>query len=375
MDNAATSWPKPPEVVESMTECLLKFCANPGRSGHDMALRSENMVYGCREKICELFGVENPENVIFTQNATHALNIVIKGILSREDHVIVTSMEHNSVMRPLASVGASYDMALANEYGYVDDKDIEKLIKPNTALIICTLSSNVCGSVQPFEKIAKIAKKHKIPFLLDASQGAGVIEVNMKKFGIDFLAAPGHKSLLGPTGTGILCINSDKKLRPFTEGGTGSLSKLIMQPDYLPDRFESGTLNVVGIAGLYAAIKCVLQKGCNEILYSESKICNYIADNLSSIPGIHLKGYLRSGRRTPVLSFTIDNVDSLIASSILNIEYGIACRAGFHCAYNAHCTLSTQKTGTIRLSPGMFTTYQEADKVLFAVSKIALQKI
>ncbi len=374
MDNAATSWPKPPEVAESMTECLLKFCANPGRSGHDMALRSENMVYSCREIICELFGMDNPENVIFTQNATHGLNIVIKGLVSREDHVIVTSMEHNSVMRPLASVGASYDMVLANEYGYVDDKDIERLIKSNTTLIICTLSSNVCGSVQPFEKIAKIAKNHKIPFLLDASQGAGVIEIDMRKYGIDYLVAPGHKSLLGPTGTGILCINSDKKLRPLTEGGTGSFSKLIIQPDHLPDRFESGTLNVVGIAGLYAALKYISKRGCSDILQSENRLCNYIADNLASVPGIQLKGYLRSGRRTPVLSFTIDNVDSLIASSMLNIEYGIACRAGFHCAYNAHCTLSTQKTGTIRFSPGMYTTFQEADKVLLAVSKIALQK-
>ena len=165
MDNAATSWPKPPEVAESMTECLLKFCANPGRSGHDMALRSENMVYSCREIVCELFGMDNPENVIFTQNATHGLNIVIKGLVSREDHVIVTSMEHNSVMRPLASVGASYDMVLANEYGYVDDKDIERLIKSNTTLIICTLSSNVCGSVQPFEKIALLISFSNIHLL------------------------------------------------------------------------------------------------------------------------------------------------------------------------------------------------------------------
>lgn len=374
MDNAATSWPKPPVVPESMAECLLKYCANPGRSGHDMALKSEKIVYNCREAVCDMFGVEKPENVVFTQNATYALNIVIKGLVTKKDHVVVTSMEHNSVMRPIVSIGVSYDMVYANEYGYVDENDIEAHIKENTTLIICTLSSNVCGSVQPFEKIAKLARKHDIPFLLDASQGAGVIEINMKKQGIDYMAAPGHKSLLGPTGTGILCINSNKRLNTFVEGGTGSLSKLMVQPDDLPDRFESGTLNVVGIAGLYSSIGYIKQKGCKEILYNENKLCKFLADNLSSIQGVELKGYLPTGRRTPVLSFTISNIDSMIASSILNIEYGIACRSGFHCAYNAHCTLHTEKTGSIRLSPGIFTTFQEAEKVLTAVRNIALQK-
>ncbi len=374
LDNAATSWPKPNKVTQSITECILDYCANPGRSGHEMALKSEHTVYECRRKICELFGAKSPERVIFTQNATHALNIVIKGLLSGESHAIVTSMEHNSVLRPLASSGAMYDIALADKDGYVDEKNIELLIKPNTALIICTLSSNICGSVQPFDKIAKIAQKHKIPFLLDGSQGGGCIDIDMEKQGIDFLALPGHKGLLGPTGTGVLCINSDVELRPLTEGGTGSLSKLVTQPFALPDRFESGTLNVAGIAGLGAALDFIDDVGSEEILRRENKLCNRLAQNLSAIDGVHLIGYNPHRRRTAVLSIVIDGIDSLIAASMLNIDYSIAVRAGFHCAYTAHTTLGTQNTGTIRFSPGFFTTKEEIDKACDAVYSITLQR-
>ena len=182
LDNAATSWPKPNGVSEAIMDCIENYCANPGRSGHEMARKSERLVYDCRCMLCSLFGLSKPENIIFTQNATQALNIVIKGILDSSKHAVVTAMEHNSVLRPLAASGAMYDMAIPDKDGYVCENEIERLIRPNTSLILCTLSSNVCGSVQPFEKIAKIAQKHKIPFLLDASQGAGVIEVNMKKF-------------------------------------------------------------------------------------------------------------------------------------------------------------------------------------------------
>ena len=373
LDNAATSWPKPTKVMDSIQDCMLNYCANPGRSGHEMALKSENTVYNCRCKIAELFGVKKEENVIFTHNATHALNIVIKGLLTNKSHAVVTSMEHNSVLRPLSVTGAMYDVVMADKYGYVDEKDFEDFIKPNTSLIICTLSSNVCGSVQPFEKIAKIAKKHNIPFLLDASQGAGSIDIDMTRQGIDFLACPGHKGLLGPTGTGVLCINCDAELKTFIEGGTGSLSKLVTQPFTLPDRFESGTLNVAGIAGLDAALEYIVRRTPKSILHHENKLCKYLADNIMSMRGVRLVGYNPSRRRTAVLSVVLENTDSLVASAMLNIDYSIAVRAGFHCAYTAHSTLQTHKTGTIRFSPGPFTTKKDMEKVTDAIYCISLQ--
>ncbi len=374
LDNAATSWPKPHKVAHCITECIVNYCANPGRSGHEMALKSENTVYNCRCKIASLLGVPKVENVIFTHNATHALNIVINGILTKESHAVVTSMEHNSVMRPLASTGAMYDVVSADKFGYVTEKDVEECIKPNTALIICTLSSNVCGSVQPFEKIAKIARRHKIPFLLDASQGAGSIDIDMAKQEIDFVACPGHKGLLGPTGTGVLCINCDIEMKPLITGGTGSLSKLISQPFALPDRFESGTVNVAGIAGLDAALDYVIKRSPKSILHHENRLCSYLAQNIENMQGVELIGYNPKRPRTAVLSLVFENTDSLIASSMLNIDYSVAVRAGFHCAYTAHTTLGTHGTGTVRISPGIFNTKNDIDKVTDAIYAIALQK-
>ncbi len=373
LDNAATSWPKPSEVTRRMTDCLEGFCANPGRSGHDMALRSEQEIFSCRTKVCELFGLSNPSNVIFTHNATHALNIVIKGLLHEGSHAVITSLEHNSVMRPLAASGAMYDAAYSDQFGYTDAEHTEKLIKPNTSLIICTLSSNVCGSVQPFQKIAAVAKKHNIPFLLDASQGAGSVDIDMEGMGIDYLAAPGHKGLLGPTGTGVLCIAGDGNFKTIMEGGTGSDSKLTVQPYILPDRFESGTLNVAGIVGLSAGLDFVAEHTPDAILEHELRLSHTLAENLGSLSNVRLVGYDSSRPRTSVVSAVIYGIDSLTAALRLNVDYKIAVRAGFHCAYTAHSALGTDKCGTIRFSPGVFNSMEEIDKVSFAVEQIALQ--
>ncbi len=373
LDNCATSWPKPGEVSDEMLSCLSDYCANPGRSGHQMAMRSQEMVFNCRMKICTLFGLDNPSNVVFTHNATHALNIVIKGLLGPNDHAVVTSMEHNSVLRPLCATGAMYDMARADINGYVNPEDIERLIRPNTALIICTLSSNVCGSVQPFEEIALVAKRHNIPFLLDASQGAGSIDIDMKKTGIDYVASPGHKGLLGPTGTGVLCINSNRLLNTLTEGGTGSQSKLLSQPIELPDRLESGTVNVVGIAGLSRGIDYILDRTPKQILAHENMLIDRLAERIKDIPRVHLIGYLPKRRRAGVLSFVIDGIDSISVATRLSIDYNIAVRAGFHCAYTAHVTLGTEKTGTVRVSTGPFSTIEDIDLIADAICEIALQ--
>lgn len=373
LDNCATSWPKPEQVSAEMVDCLSEYCANPGRSGHQMAMKSQETVFDCRVKICTLFGLDNPSNVVFTHNATHALNIVIKGLLSPSDHAVVTSMEHNSVLRPLCATGAMYDMAKADKNGYVNAEDIERLIRPNTALIICTLSSNVCGSVQPFEEIALVAKRHNIPFLLDASQGAGSIDIDMKKMGIDYVACPGHKGLLGPTGTGVLCINSDRILNTLTEGGTGSQSKLLSQPMELPDRLESGTVNVVGIAGLSRGIDYIMERTPKQILLHENMLIDRLAERIKDIPRVRLVGYMPKRRRAGVLSFVIDGMDSISIANRLNINYKIAVRAGFHCAYTAHVTLGTEKTGTVRVSTGPFSTIEDIDLIADAIYKIALQ--
>ena len=373
LDNAATSWPKPDEVINSIEDCLINYCANPGRSGHDMALKTEKEIFKCRSYICDMFGLDEPSNVIFTFNATHGLNIVIKGLLNSDKHVIVTSMEHNSVLRPVVSSGADYDLLMADEFGYVDYNLVESLIKDNTALIICTLSSNVCGSVQPFCQIAEIAHRHNIPFLLDASQGAGNIALNMKKMNIDFLVAPGHKGLLGPTGTGILCINYDTVPESLIEGGTGSDSKLLCQPGYLPDKFESGTLNVAGIIGLKSGIEFINRIGQEEISAKEEMLAKKFAENLFDIKGVSLKGFDPLRQRYPVISFVLDGYDCLMLAARLNYEYAIAVRAGYHCAYTAHASIGTEKTGTVRVSVGYFNTFDDIDSLSVALKEIALQ--
>lgn len=373
LDNAATTWPKPPSVLKEYDKCFKYYAANPGRSGHTMAVTASSAVYECRTAVCDFFGMRNPENVIFTLNATHALNMAIKGSVSSDAHIIVTSMEHNSVLRPVYSLGVPYDAVEADEYGYVDAKDIECKIKSNTQLIVCTLASNVCGSVQPFEKIAAVAKKHKIPFLLDASQGAGAVKIDMSKSGIDMLAAPGHKGLYGPMGTGVLCINSAVLPRPIMEGGTGSRSKELSQPSELPDKLESGTLNVPSIAALKAGIEFVNKIGCDEILYHENRLARMLAEDLSVIDGVRLAGCDLKRPRIGVVSAIVDGTDSTDVAELLNTKYGIAVRAGYHCAYGAHCSIGTQEIGTVRFSVGAYNIAAEIKKTVYAMSKIAKQ--
>ncbi len=371
LDNAATTWPKPPSVLKELVNCFKYYAANPGRSGHAMAVTASSTVYECRTAVSDFFGMENPENVIFTLNATHALNLAIKGSVSSDEHIIVTSMEHNSVLRPVYSLEVPYDTVEADEYGYVSSSEVEKKIKSNTRLIVCTLASNVCGSVQPFEEIAAIAEKHKIPFLLDASQGGGAIEIDMRRMGIDMLAAPGHKGLYGPMGTGVLCVNSAELPTPLMEGGTGSMSKELNQPSEMPDRLESGTLNVPAISALKAGIEFVKKIGADEILYHENKLARMLAEDLSVISGVRVVGCDLKRPRIGVVSAVVDGVDSMSAAEFLDTQYGIAVRAGYHCAYGAHHSIGTQHSGTVRFSVGVYNTAAEIKKTVYAMSKIA----
>lgn len=371
-DNAATTWPKPRSVIEAVSDSMKYLAANPGRSGHKMAISAGEAVYKCREDVAEFFGIDNPCNVVFTQNATYALNIVINGILKEGDHVICTCMDHNSVLRPVYSKEGSIEISCvgANSEGVVESCEIESCIKANTKLIVMTHVSNVCGSVEPVKEVSTIAKKHSIPFLLDASQSAGLLKINMKEYNIDFLAAPGHKALYGPMGTGILCINSEIPLVPVITGGTGSNSYMLTQPEEMPDHLESGTLNLPGICGLRAGLSFVNSIGTDNILKHELKLTGYFIEELSKLKDFRIIGKNTLSGRCGVVSVVHSKKDSAEIAEYLSSSYNIATRAMYHCAYLSHKTLGTENGGALRISFGIFNTLSQLKTLLYALEHI-----
>lgn len=379
LDNSATSFPKPREVREKMNECLKRYCANPGRSGHKMSMKINEEVYNCREKLADMFNVESAERVIFTSNTTSALNLAIKGILRRGGHVIFTSMEHNSVVRPVYKLsetrGIDYSIANANIYGYVDPKSIESLIRPDTQLIVTTHASNVCGTINPIAEIGKIAKSRNIPFLVDAAQSGGILSIDMKRDNISMLALAGHKALYGPTGTGVLCLGDKINPDTLTEGGTGSNSQDPRQPDSLPDKYESGTVNAVGICGLSKGIDFINRVGMETIYNHEMMLTKILLEDLSVIKGVKIHGYITYADRLGVVSVTVDGVDCIDVASVLDEEYGIAVRSGYHCSYMAHSTLGTRMTGTIRLSVGAFNSIKDIKTAVMGINDISKKTV
>lgn len=375
LDNSATTFPKPREVAERMSECMRKYCANPGRSGHRMSMQIGNEIYECREKLAHLFNVPFPGRVIFTANATEALNIVIKGLVKKGDHVVVTSMEHNSVLRPIHRLKengiADYSVAKANIYGYVSKEAIEALIRPNTRLIVMSHASNVCGTVNPVAEVGRIAKAHNIPFLLDCAQTAGILSVDMERDGISAIAVPGHKALYGPMGTGVLCLNKDINPDTLKEGGTGSNSKEAHQSEEVPDKYESGTLNGVGICGLSAGVDFINRVGMDTIYNHDMHLAGILLEDLSVIRGVNIQGYLTCSNRLGVISVTIDGKDPGTVASVLDRHYGIAVRAGYHCSPLAHETLGTFDTGSIRFSIGAFNTLEDIKTTAYAIAQIS----
>lgn len=374
LDNAATSWPKPDAVCGAMIECIQKYGANPGRSGHRMAMQAGEKVYECRENLARLFGIENPLQIAFTANATEAINLAVKGLLVPGDHVIISSMEHNAVVRPLKKLetrGVELSIVKADLSGQVDLRAIEKSIKPNTRLLLVTHASNVTGTVNDLEPMGQLAKKHKIIFMVDAAQTAGKYPVNVGLMGIDLLAFPGHKGLLGPQGTGGLYIREGLLLDSLKEGGTGSISESLLQPDFLPDRYESGTLNTPGIAGLNEGIKYILKTGIENIQKHEKQLERYMLEGLRQIDKVKVYGSNNPEHRMGVISITIDGQDCNEVCGELDEKYDIASRGGLHCAYLAHETIGTQNTGTIRFSFGPFNTIEDVDQVFKAVKTIA----
>ena len=375
MDNAATSWPKPDSVYNSVICCMKKYGANPGRSSHKMAIEAANILLYTREMLCELFDVTDPFSMIYTYNTTDSLNLAIKGILKEGDHVITSSMEHNSVLRPLKhleKLGVQITIVQADSKGMVDPEDIKKAIKTNTRLIVTTHASNVTGTLLPIEEIGNIARSFGIPYLVDAAQTAGVLPMSFSKLPVDLVAFPGHKGLLGPQGTGVLYIRKGIELKPIRVGGTGSQSEELYQPDFLPDRYEAGTLNTPGIAGLGAGIQYILSKGQQKLLCQQIRLEKMFLDALSQIKNVTIYGPERLEERIGIISINIKDHDSSYISNILSENYGIATRGGLHCAPLAHQTIGTFHQGTVRFSPGIFNTLEDVKLCIKAIEEISI---
>lgn len=373
LDNAATSFPKPKSVLSAMCRASL-YSANPGRGGHSLSAKAGEIVFKTREKAAEFFHADI-ERVIFTKNCTESLNTAIKGCLKQGDHVIISSLEHNSLLRPVQKLSErgiiTYDVA--NVVPESDEQTVlnfQSLIKPNTKLIACCHVSNVFGTVLPIARIGEICRKNGILFAVDAAQSAGTIGYDVNGGNIDFLCMPGHKGLLGPMGTGLLILNRNVQLDSFIEGGTGSLSLETSQPEILPDKFESGTVNLPGIAGLYEGMKIIENVGCENILEKENRLTEYLTVNLKNIDGVTVYDNMHTASPSGVLSLNIGNLHSEQIGERLD-SLQVACRAGYHCSALAHKSALTEEQGTVRVSPGFFNSIQDIKKLIYCINKIA----
>lgn len=374
LDNAATSFPKPEDVYQAIDTCLRIYGANPGRSGHKMALQASRVIFEARELLAQLFHIPDPMQIIFTCNATAALNLAIKGYLGQGDHVILTGMEHNSVIRPikaLEKIGVMHTVVSCSPEGFIDLGELEKAIRPDSKMIAATHASNVTGTLMPVAAIGELARKHNMVFLLDASQTAGVYPIDVHAMHIDLLAFAGHKSLFGPQGTGALYMRKGLELKEIFQGGTGSKSDRIIQPEMMPDRYESGTLNTPGIAGLGAGIKFIFARGREEIRNHEASLTRYMLDELSGIRGVTLYGPKDASLQAPVISLNLDGYDSSEAAYLLDHDFDIAVRPGIHCSPLAHKTIGTLERGTVRFSIGYFNTKKDIDRALDALYRLS----
>ncbi len=372
LDNAATSWPKPEAVYEAVDHAM-RYSGNASRSGHRLALEADRLLYQTRKLLASFFNVQDPAQVVFTKNCTEALNVALKGLLKVGDHVITTSMEHNSVLRPLSRLqrsGVEVTVLQASKEGYVTPKQVAEAIRGNTKLIAVTHASNVVGTIMPIADIGKVAHDHGVLFLVDAAQTAGVLPIDMEQCFIDVLCVPGHKSLMGPSGTGALLVREGIVVEPLIEGGTGSLSESIEQPSFMPDRLESGTLNVVGIAGLKAGLEFIMGEGLSNIRQHELKLTNMLLEGLSELDNVTVYGPKDVERMVGVVSAVVKGVDPARVSALLDQEYGIATRPGLHCAPLAHKSIGTFETGTVRFSVGFFNTLEDIEETIRAMKHI-----
>lgn len=374
LDNAATTFPKPEQVYLAIEHALRKIGAGPGRGGHSLGLEATRVVFEARENLAAFFGIGDSSRLVFTHSATEGLNLAISGLLRPGDHVITTTMEHNSLARPLNHAiqrGVDVTWIPCDRQGFVDPGQIKSAMRRETRLIALSNCSNVNGCVQPVEEIGLLASRSGVLFLVDAAQSAGVIPIDVREMNIDLMAAPGHKGLLGPLGTGILYVAEGVELSPLIVGGTGGFSDSQEQPAAMPERFESGTLNAPGIAGLGAGVDFILSTGLEAIRKKEAHLVSALSEGLGEIGRVRLYGHEDPRRHCGPVSFDLEGVDPSEVGFILDREYGICVRVGLHCSPAAHRTLGTWPRGTVRVSPGFFNTDGDIELFLNAVRNIA----
>ena len=376
LDHAATSFPKAPGVVEAISSFLTHRAGNPGRSGHSLALAAQAMVTEVRGLVASFFSAEEPSRVVFCQNATDAINLALWGLCRVSDRVVVSGLEHNAVARPLAAIterlGVSVAHARSGADGVLDLDELEGLLAAApTRLVAMVHASNVCGTILPVAETAALAHRYGALFLLDAAQTAGVLPIDVRALGVDLLAFPGHKGLLGPTGIGGLYVRPGVRLRPLRQGGTGTRSEETQQPEALPEALEAGTLNTVGLAGLGASIRYVSERGLEAIRAHEQLLTAQLLEGLGSIPGVRLIGPADATKQVAVVSITLEGWEPVDVGAALDSSFGIAVRPGLHCAPMAHRTLGTYPGGTIRFSPGPLTSSEEVASAVAAVQRLA----
>ena len=376
LDNAATTRPKPPGVAEAVTAAMMSW-GNCGRGAHEEALASARAVFSVREKVAKLLGCKRADHVAFTPNSTQALNIAISGLLGPEDHILSTDLEHNSVLRPLYRLrqqGAEVDFVHADPNGRLDYDAFEKLLRPNTKAVVCTHASNLTGDMIDIGWVGEFCHQHGLLFILDASQTAGVFPIDMEQQYIDVVCFTGHKSLLGPQGTGGLCVREGLDIRPFAVGGTGVQSYLETQPTEYPTRLEAGTLNSHGLAGLNASLEFLMETGIDTIRAHEMALARRFYEAVREVPGVRVYGDFHKPERAPVVALNIGDYESGEVADELAERFGIATRPGAHCAPRMHRALGTTEQGAVRFSWSYFNTEEETDAAAEAVRTLALEE-
>ena len=371
-DNGSTSYPKAPGVAKAMSNLIEHGAFNINRGNYEGAYEVAALVLETRELLAELFHAESSRQVVFTPGITFSLNYLIKSLLKSGDHVLVTGLEHNAVMRPLCQmekVGVSYDIIPTNQEGMIRAQDVDAMIRKETKAVIVLHASNVCGTVVPIEEIGEVCAKHNIFFAVDTAQSAGTIPVDMQKAKIDFLAFTGHKGLLGPQGIGGFLISDklDRELTPLIAGGTGSISDSLEMPTVLPDKYESGTMNLPGIIGLHAALTYLKEVGLEAIHEKKMELTSYFLEGLKKFPTIRVAGRTDISNRVAVVSLDFENADNAMVAFELESDYGIMTRVGLHCAPIAHKSLGTYPQGTVRIAFSASNTKEEIDVLLRAL--------
>ena len=376
LDNAATTMHKPQCVVDAVVSALTSM-GNAGRGTHEASLDATMVIFGARMKLMQLFNAESPEQIVFTANSTESLNIAIKGVINPGDHVITTEMEHNSVLRPLYEMeekGAELTIVKADKIGNININDIENAIKSNTKAIVCTHGSNLTGNLNDIAAIGKIAKAHNVIFIVDASQTAGVFDIDVQKMGIDILCFTGHKGMLGPQGTGGMCVNPKVKVRPLLSGGSGVQTYLKRHPAEMPTALEAGTLNAHGIAGLSAAVDYINETGMENIRKKEQALMWDFYNKIKDIAGVKIYGDFSKTERCAIVTVNIWDFDSSQVSDVLYNDYGISTRPGAHCAPLMHNALETGEQGAVRFSFSHFNTDEDVENAVQAIIEIAAEK-